>query len=341
MKTLFVYLLVLLCFAVGADRVRAQDRATTLDSDRYTDVGAGNVRWEQGTLYLDGSYIASTSGVFPASQFGLDAATLGQVSGKPVVALNFYAQVQVELPGYLDNFPRSAATYSINGVPYVTVSTVGGSNPPGGNPGGPAPATLNTDRYTDVGAGNVRWEQGALYADNRFIPQTSGIFPANQFQLAADTLAQVNGQPVIELNLYTQFTLVDGRYLTSFPRSSATFPINGVPYVVVAAGGATPNPPPPASLATPTLSITKPATGSSVPAAKVVIKGTATADPSRSVARVEYKLGAATWTPVTAGTTAWKLTLRDQAPGQIKLKFRAVDSAGTSSTTVKLTLVVQ
>ncbi len=124
MKTASSLLLALFLCVFATDRLHAQE-ATTFDADRYTDQGGGNVLFEQGTLFLDGSYVPATSDTFPVSQFQLDAATLAQVSGQPVATLNVYEQIADITPGYLDNFPRSADTYPINGVPYVIVSVAG------------------------------------------------------------------------------------------------------------------------------------------------------------------------------------------------------------------------
>lgn len=104
-----------------------------------------------------------------------------------------------------------------------------------------APRTdlTTVDRFTDIGGGEVKWEQGTLYTDAKgFIPITSGNFPLSGFDLTPELLAPVSGKFVISLATWTLFS--DNFDLSKFQRSSGTYSIRSVPYVIVSVKGAVP-----------------------------------------------------------------------------------------------------
>jgi len=103
-----------------------------------------------------------------------------------------------------------------------------------------APETnISAERYTDIGGGQVKWEQGTLFADaNGFVPITSGDFNLSSFKLTPEVLAAVSGKTVVLLSLWIQ--LSDVADYSNFKRSTETYSIKDVPYVIVSVKGATP-----------------------------------------------------------------------------------------------------
>lgn len=95
---------------------------------RYTDLGAGVVRNETGSLHSDGNGfvpVGSTDG--DLATWGLTSDVLTAISSKTVVSLT--AWLAFENAVDLSNFKRSDETYIIDGGSYVIVS-VKGSVPP-------------------------------------------------------------------------------------------------------------------------------------------------------------------------------------------------------------------
>ncbi len=219
MKKASSLLLALFFCMFTTGRLHAQE-ATSFDADRYTDQGGGNVLFEQGTLFDDGSYVPETSDTFPASQFQLDAATLALVSGQPVATLNVYEQIANISPGYLDNFMRSADTYPINGVPYVIVSVAGLTTTP--SPTATPTVSLKVPTGGTVVAGavvkvtftrtgsttanlTVRYKaKGTAESGTDYKPLSGTLtFPAGQssVKLKVKTLAAADGSPLLKLVL--------------------------------------------------------------------------------------------------------------------------------------------
>ncbi len=102
------------------------------------DANGDEVRWQQGTLSLQSGFIPQTSSDTFLGAFDLTPAVLAQVNGQTVMSLASWtsfenANLGNVPPGTLVcNFSRSAAAYSIESVPYVSVTV----NPGGGNGGG-------------------------------------------------------------------------------------------------------------------------------------------------------------------------------------------------------------
>lgn len=126
-----------LAFATGVD---GSGNFTRLDNmDRYTATGKQfdenlfNVRREIGDLYKDGKYIPSS--VSEGASLRVTEATLNAISGKVVMRLASWTTFNDGAKPLHSNamrfFPRSAETYSIDGVPYVilTPSAGGGGKP--------------------------------------------------------------------------------------------------------------------------------------------------------------------------------------------------------------------
>jgi|GEM_PF-820781 len=103
-----------------------------------------------------------------------------------------------------------------------------------------AETQLNSvERFTDIGGDQVKWEQGTLFSDtNGFIPITSSNHALSIFKLTPEVLASVSGKLVMELATWTLFS--NGLDLSKFQRSSETYSINDVPYVIVNLKGAVP-----------------------------------------------------------------------------------------------------
>jgi hypothetical protein len=103
----------------------SQFAAKDLSVERFTDVGGGQVRWEQGILYLKQGFIASTNGVYDMTIFSLTPALVAPINGQTIIGLALWTGLEgTPLPGgnYLCNYSRSAATYSVNDVANVIVS---------------------------------------------------------------------------------------------------------------------------------------------------------------------------------------------------------------------------
>lgn len=97
------------------------------------------MRWQQGTLSLQSGFIPATSSDTFLRNFDLTPEVLAQINGQTVMSLSLWTNLENANTGpgapagvLVCNFARSAATYSIEGVPYVIVTT----NPGGGGSGG-------------------------------------------------------------------------------------------------------------------------------------------------------------------------------------------------------------
>ena len=117
-----VLLMLPLLAATQAQALTAKD----INVEKFIDVGAGQVRWQQGALYSNGNgYVATTNGVYNSSMFDLSDAVLAQVSDKMVMQLSLWLGLE-SIPRYsLKNFSRSQQTYQINQVDYVIVNLKG------------------------------------------------------------------------------------------------------------------------------------------------------------------------------------------------------------------------
>jgi hypothetical protein len=101
---------------------------------------------------------------------------------------------------------------------------------------------LSVDRFTDIGGGQVRWEQGSLQPNQPFVPLTSANYNAlSIFNLTPDVLAQVNGQFVVPLAEWQLYDTVvpGGEGLCNYSKSAATYSIDNVPHVIVSGKQAT------------------------------------------------------------------------------------------------------
>jgi hypothetical protein len=94
------------------------------------------------------------------------------------------------------------------------------------------------DRFTDLGGGQVRWEQGTLFVKQGFIPQTSLDVSFSQFELTQDVVNAINGKIVQTLSLWTALTNINGADYGKFTRSVETYSVRGVPNVIISLSGA-------------------------------------------------------------------------------------------------------
>lgn len=103
----------------------SQFAAKDVSVERFTDVGGDQVRWEQGTLFLNRGFIPTTSGDYDMTGFDLTPAILAQINGQAIMNLSLWVGLEgTPIPGgnYFCNFSRSAATYPVREVPNVIVS---------------------------------------------------------------------------------------------------------------------------------------------------------------------------------------------------------------------------
>lgn len=120
----------LILFSSIAMNIIAQS-ATTINCDRYIDLGGGNTRWQQGTLFTSGTFTQTTSLDATISFYGLTAGTLDAINNQPVILKSLWDQTESMIPGYNStNFQVSTETYDIDNVPYYLVSPKGTTPPP-------------------------------------------------------------------------------------------------------------------------------------------------------------------------------------------------------------------
>lgn len=133
MKLVKIMLFLVLCFNGWAVQAKKCSQFSPKDQDvqRFTDipdVNGNEVRWEQGTLSLQSGFIPATSSDTSLGAFDLTPAVLAQISGQTVMSLSLWTNLEnATIAGapagvLVCNFSRSAATYSINSVPYVIVT---------------------------------------------------------------------------------------------------------------------------------------------------------------------------------------------------------------------------
>lgn len=109
---------IMLCFSAVS-----QATVKSVNVDRYTDIGNGNVTWEQGTLFVNGGFIPITSLDQTLAQAGLTAEMLGLINGKAVMLQSLWVQLDAITPHYLKPFVASSETYNIDSVPYIIVTS--------------------------------------------------------------------------------------------------------------------------------------------------------------------------------------------------------------------------
>lgn len=113
---------------VGMMSVQAAPQTSTNNVERYTDIGSGKAKLEQGTLFSDGNgFVSLASNEFSLDVLGLTQDVLTAISGKTVMPLNVWIQLSTGLD--LSNFKRSEETYAINNVPYILISLKGSAPP--------------------------------------------------------------------------------------------------------------------------------------------------------------------------------------------------------------------
>lgn len=103
---------------------------------------------------------------------------------------------------------------------------------------------LSLQRYTDVGGGKVRFEGGILYVKQGYVPIGSSDLEMTTLGITPDVLAQVNGQPVVELAKWIALDIAipggnGSTFLCNYSRSAATYSIDNVPHVIVSVKQAT------------------------------------------------------------------------------------------------------
>lgn len=128
MKIIKMMAIIALVFNVaGIDAKCNKFASKELSVERFTDAGNGEVRWEQGTLLLKQGFIPITSSNLTLGTFDLTPALVSQINGQTVIPLSLWTSFEGSGGSIgtspLCNFSRSVATFSINSVPYVLVST--------------------------------------------------------------------------------------------------------------------------------------------------------------------------------------------------------------------------
>ncbi|NJD08683.1 MAG: hypothetical protein FIA97_19650 [Methylococcaceae bacterium] len=101
--------------------------------------------------------------------------------------------------------------------------------------------TLNGNASTTPGRFRVKEEVGDLYKNGDFIP--IGVDDDYSLEISEADMNAINGQFVMSLALWTQFSqgakpIGNPNAMRFFPRSSASYSIGGVPYVIVTTQGA-------------------------------------------------------------------------------------------------------
>lgn len=88
--------------------------------------------------------------------------------------------------------------------------------------------------YTDLGNGQYNWQQGSLTIGSGFIPLTSqDIDYGRPFATQAE-VASVSGLVVIPESLWVSLnSTVGASYFANFVVSSSSYPLNGVPYLII------------------------------------------------------------------------------------------------------------
>lgn len=147
MEKQFYYRAALIFIALASQLFSSLSWATGVDSsfnltdigvDRYslngnpnTPDGQFRVKKESGDLYKNGNFIPVAVSEDHAIQ--IDQAGINAITGKFVMSLARWTQLNAAAkpwnPNALRYFPRSAETYSINGVPHVIVTAKESSEP--------------------------------------------------------------------------------------------------------------------------------------------------------------------------------------------------------------------
>lgn len=97
---------------------------------------------------------------------------------------------------------------------------------------------LSLQRYTDIGGGQVRFDGGILSPKQGYLPIASSDLQLTTVGLTPAVLAQINGQPVVELAKWNALDIpIPGgngsKFLCNYSRSAATYIIDNVPHVIV------------------------------------------------------------------------------------------------------------
>ena len=88
--------------------------------------------------------------------------------------------------------------------------------------------------YTDLGNGQYNWQQGSLTLGYGFIPLTSQDIDYGRPFATQDEVAAVSGLVVIPESLWVSLnSTVGSGYFANFVVSSSSYPLNGVPYLII------------------------------------------------------------------------------------------------------------
>lgn len=101
------------------------------------------------------------------------------------------------------------------------------------------PTTGNYENQTDLTNPMVKLVYGTLFLKDGFIPSNSANTNANELGINLDTANAISGKPIMKLQLWVSLNNVDsnGNYLSNFHRSTETYMMDGVPYVIVSVKG--------------------------------------------------------------------------------------------------------
>ena len=96
---------------------------------------------------------------------------------------------------------------------------------------------ITANVFTDVGGGKYTRQVGFLFESRGFVPTSGGIPADYDANVSAATVAALAGRPVLELSNYLIFKNTGGVLYDAFDRSTETYSLNGVPFVILSVGG--------------------------------------------------------------------------------------------------------
>ncbi len=101
------------------------------------------------------------------------------------------------------------------------------------------PAKGIYENQTDLTNPILKQEDGRLFLKDGFIPTYNSNTDAKHIGINLDTANAISGKPIVKLENWVSGNNIgiNGNYLSNFPRSTETYMLNGIPYVIVSAKG--------------------------------------------------------------------------------------------------------
>ncbi|CAG7856419.1 hypothetical protein MCAMS1_00889 [biofilm metagenome] len=135
----FLRLMLFLALALNGWMVQAKCSEFAADDigvKRYTDLGGDEARQDSGRLFVKQGFVPLNSRVINKTidSYNITPDVMAQINGQTIMPLSSWIALDVPQPGggtTYCNFSKSAATYSVENVPYVIVTVT-----PGGSGGG-------------------------------------------------------------------------------------------------------------------------------------------------------------------------------------------------------------